>query len=152
MKKIADINLYGFILLFQILLKKFKGFHFNETYTDQGYFQISAVPYDEVGNGEVVLEVFDPAHTNEVQGSFVNADISSKKITIGFFVFSFNTFRYLIDKKHLDDAFIITEIKKIIGLTVHFRDNSKNSGRDVEKWVEKTITNSPLNKYLQRVK
>ncbi len=152
MKKIADLNFYSFVLLYQILFKKFKGYYFNEIFTDQGYFQISVNPSDETDNGEVVLEVFDPVHDSEIQVSFGNMDTASKKITIGFFVVNFNTFRYLIDKKYLDDVFVINEIKKVIGLTVHFRDNSKNPGRDVEKWVEKTITNSPLNKYLERVK
>ena len=152
MKKIADLGFYGFVLLFQILSKKFKGYYFSETFIDQGYFQVSAAPEDERNNGEVVLEVFDPVYADEILGSFANCNTSSNKITIGFYVANFTTFKYQLSKKDLDNPIVINELKKIIGLSVHIGDKSKDWGRDVKKWTKKTIKESKLNKYLEEVK
>ncbi len=155
MKKISDLQLYGFIQLYQILRTKFRKYYFDDTSTDDGYFQISSAPAGKRGQGEIVLEVLNPQHDNEIGGkSFDSINVQDEKITIGFFATEVDTFKYRINKKDLDDPKVISEIKKLIGQIAPVRNNLPDQKwvTEVGKWAKKLIKESPIYHKLERAR
>ncbi len=156
MKKIADLELYSFILLYQILRKKFKKYQFDFSKGQFKFesFEISATPVEKIASAEIFFQILNPVHPETNDDDQLDTIDISNKLTINFVATNVVAVKYQIHKKDLDNPFVIAEIKKIIGLIA-----PTSEGLSIPKcyirpkrWIRKKIKESPLHKYLEEVK
>lgn len=149
MKKVSDLQFYGFVELYRILKQKFSDFHLSDLYWDAGWFSISKVPYDDTEEGEIILEIVNPipdeATIEQIEKLI---DTENRKIEIRFFVHSADSICFEVEQNDFDNSEFIDELKKIIGKIVPARKNSETWSKDVVVLAKEIIKNSRVSNYL----
>lgn len=160
MKKIATLNLFGFIEFYKILKEKCKSVSVEiHNHGDElGYeIMMSKVSAADVEEGETLLEIRDPSYClngNALIG-LDEADTSVETIAVGVYVSGKGETSAMlhIPKKLFDDDDFIIALEEIIGLIAPVR---KKVSPDVwhvsiEKWIKKVLSESKILNYGFRI-